>query len=129
MEEAGNLGRNIKIYECPRMENGKQVYSLEVEGICICNTDSERQDACAEFIKWMTYKEINHGFVSDSGYIPAVGDMSALSSGHSVYNQIKQVVNNLNTKYEHTDYAPNLDYAKNYSEFTYTMQLVMDSLS
>ena len=129
MEYAGKLDRNIKIYECPRMENGRQVYSLEVDGICICNTDNGRQKAVAEFIKWFTYKEINHGFVSDTGYIPAVGDMSAISSGYSVYNQVKNVINNLSTKYEHTDYPPNADYAKNYSEFTDSMQLVMDSLS
>lgn len=129
MENAGKFNRNIKIYECPRMEKGKQIYSLEVEGICVCNTDSVTQNACAEFIKWFTYKEINHAFVSDTGYIPAIGDMSAISSGYSVYNQVKQVVGNLNTKYEHVDYPPNADYAKNYSEFAYTMQLVMDSLS
>lgn len=129
MDRVAKLKHNIGVYPCPCLTSGKQTYSLDVEGICICKTDSNRQNASAEFIKWFTSREINHKFIADSGYIPAVGDMSALSSDHAIFTKVRKVINNLSSKYEHADYPPNLDYAKNYSEFTYAMQLVMDSLS
>lgn len=129
MEHAGKLKRNISIYPCPCMKNGEQVYSLEVEGICICKTDTNSQNASSEFIKWFTSKEINNKFVADSGYIPAVGDMSTLTSEYPIFDKVRKVINTLSCKNEHADYPPNLEYAKNYGEFTNVMQLVMDSLS
>lgn len=129
MEKADKIKRNISVYPCPSMKNGEQVYLLDVEGICICKTDSNRQNASSEFIKWFTSKEINHKFISDSGYIPAVSDMSTFSSDYQAFDKVRKVINSLSSKSEHAVYPPSVDYAKNYNEFINIMQLVMDSLS
>lgn len=129
MSKADKFGREVSVYPCPSMKNGEQVYSLDVEGICICKSDANRQNASSEFIKWFTSKEINQKFIADSGYIPAVGSMSTINSEYRVFGKVRDVINTISSKAEHADYPPNIDYAKNYGEFINAMQLVMDSLS
>lgn len=129
MKSAPEIGKNIKVCVCPSMENGKQVYELDTECICICKTDENRQNASAEFLKWFISPEINEEFVSDSGYIPMSVKMKALKSSLAEFDGVKKAIATLESKGTHVNFAPNVDYFKNRDEFIYVMKLVMDSLS
>lgn len=129
MGHASALNRSIKVYQCPHMEKGEQVYEPEVQCICICKTNTNRQNASAEFIRWFISEDINAKFVSDSGFIPVTASMSAVSSSSPAYSGIKNVISELDSKAKHVNYEPNPEYVANYAEFMYVMQLVMESLS
>lgn len=129
MSSAEKITDKVGVYPCPFMKGGEQVYSLEAEGICFCRTDENSRIATEEFVKWFLSKEINRRFIGDSGYCPAVGDMSALASDQPVFEKLKAVIYELSTFSKHADFPANADYAKNYGEFINAMQSVMDSLS
>lgn len=129
MAHASDMGKKIKIYACPCVEDGKQVYNLDVRGICICKTNSNRQNAAAEFIKWFISSDVNGEFVADNGYIPVRGTIDDLKSDKAIFAKLTKVISSLDRNAKHTDFAPNIEYVKNYDEFIDVMELVMDSLS
>lgn len=125
MNRAGEMDSNIKVYGCPPMENGKHICVPCVETVCICNTNTNRQNASAEFLKWFISDEVNAQFLSGSGYIPVTDTLGGTSSKKSVYDSLKKAVSGIDLKAQ----APNLAYVENYDEFVYIMELVMESLS
>ena len=129
MEHASSLGKDIKFFPCPCVENGKQVYNLDVKGICICKTDENRQNASAQFLKWLSSAEINGELLGESGYIPLRGSIGDIASDNSVFAKVSKVILKLESSAKHTNFAPNAEYLKNYNEFIDVMTLVMDSLS
>lgn len=125
MERASELGKNIKVFTCPVMENGKNISVPSIETICVCKTDTNRQNASVEFLKWFISDDVNCKFVSGSGYIPVTDTLGSTNSKQPVYNSLKMALSSVELKAG----APNLAYIENYDEFMYVMQLVMDSLS
>ena len=125
MERAEDMGSSIKIYPCPAMKDGEKIYVPDVETVCICKTDTNSQNASAEFLKWFISDEINCDFVSGSGYIPVSDTLKSTSSNYPVYKSLKTTIGDVKLEAQ----APNLAYVKNYEEFVYIMELVMESLS
>ena len=125
MNRAKEIGSNVKVFACPPMENGRHIRVPYVETVCICSTNTNRQNASAEFLKWFISDEVNGKFVSGSGYIPVTDTLGGTSSKHSVYDSLKAVMADVDLKAQ----APNLAYVENYDEFVYIMELVMESLS
>ena len=129
MAQASKLDKNIKIYPCPCIAGGKQVYALDVKCICVCKTDESRQNASAKFLEWFSSPEVNSEFVGTGGYIPLRGSIGDISTENAVFDKVTKVIMNLEDSAKHTNFAPNTEYVKNYNEFTDVMKLVMDSLS
>lgn len=125
MNRAKDMKSNIKVYACPPMENGSNISVPYVETVCICETNTNRENASAEFLKWFISDEVNVKFVSGSGYIPVTDTLNNTSSKHHVYDSLKKAMSDIELKAQ----APNLAYVENYDEFVYIMELVMESLS
>lgn len=129
MANATELGKGIKVFPCPCVKDGKQVYDLDVKCLCLCKTDETRQNASAQFLKWFSSAEVNTEFLGDGGYIPLRGSIGDIASENSLFTNVSKVILKLESSAKHTNFEPNAEYLKNYKEFTDVMSLVMDSLS
>ena len=54
----------------PVFENGTKLVMQRGAGICLTKSTSEREEAAAKFVKWLTEPEKNVKFVTSVGYMP-----------------------------------------------------------
>ena len=104
---------NVKVLPTPIFEGGESVAVQQGAGMVVTSTTEEKEQACAEFLKWFTQPENNIAFSVGSGYLPVTheaNDMkkieaNAPSISDSMKNILTVAVDTFNTRELYTTKA------------------------
>lgn len=118
----------IDFVEYPCMKDGESAYLEEVTGITMLASDSNSERASALFIKWFTSSDVNASFVSDSGYIPAVG-ANTVNSDYEIYSELMTAIAERRNKSERYTFEASAEYSVNSRSFDDILNTIMDSLN
>lgn len=61
---------NLKVIPYPQTGNGENLVTQAGVGLCAYKTTTQKAEAAYVFAKWLTEKERNVDFVTDTGYMP-----------------------------------------------------------
>lgn len=104
---------NVKVLPTPVFDGGESVAVQQGAGMVVTSTTEEKEQACAEFLKWFTQPENNIAFSVGSGYLPVTheaNDMKKIeandsSISDSMKNILSVAVDTFNTRELYTTKA------------------------
>lgn len=112
----------------PYMKDGKPAYTQKVTGMTVLASNNTREKCALMFMRWFTSQSKNSDFVSDSGYLAAIGKESS-SSEYSIYARLMDAVDAMQKNGESTTGAASAEYSVNSRNFDSVMSTIMNSLN
>ena len=112
----------------PYMKDGNPAYTQKVTGMTVLASNNTREKCALMFMRWFTSQSKNSDFVSDSGYLAAIGKESS-SSEYSIYAKLMDAVDAMQKNGKSTTGAASAEYSVNSRNFDSVMSTIMNSLN
>ena len=112
----------------PYMKDGNPAYTQKVTGMTVLASNNTREKCALMFMRWFTSQSKNSDFVSDSGYLAAIGKESS-SSEYSIYAKLMDAVDAMQRNGKSTTGAASAEYSVNSRNFDSVMSTIMNSLN
>lgn len=129
MEYAAELSNGDYAFSgFPYMKDGKPAYTEKVTGMTILSSEKEREKSAVMFLRWFTSAKQNSAFVSDTGYLAAIGSESS-ASGHDIYSQLMDAVKAMEKRGDRVKISASAEYSQNSRNFDNVLNAIMDSLN